>query len=94
MQLSCATVPLVDSKKLREYPMIQDGAVVIQSKIPLESVPGLILSYDEDVFKMSDGNEANARMPCGHTVTRDGMTGFLRSLVEQKRYLIRCPGRN
>ena len=56
MQLSCADVTLVNSKKLREYPMIEDGSVIVQSKTSLELVPGLILSYDKDIFIMSDGN--------------------------------------
>ena len=77
---------LVNSKKLREYPMMQDGAVVVQSKISLESVPGLMLSYEDDMFGIGDGNEPNAKMPCGHIVSRDGMTGFLQSLVSTKRY--------
>ena len=36
MQLSCADVTLVDSKKLNEYPIMKDGAVVIHSKVSLE----------------------------------------------------------
>jgi len=86
MQLSCAEVPLFDSVKLCEYPMIEDGAVVVHSKKSLDYVPGLMLSYEDDMFGIGDGNEPNAKMPCGHIVSRDGMTGFLQSLVSTKRY--------
>jgi hypothetical protein len=74
MHLTCAEVMLVDLAKLRDYPMLQDGAVIIHSKISLESVPGLIISYKDDVFYMGQENEAKAQMLCGHIVTRDGMT--------------------
>ena len=33
-------------------------------------------------------------MPCGHVIGRDGMTAFLRSLVDKKIYIIRCPGKD
>jgi hypothetical protein len=36
MQLSCADRTLIDSKKLSEYTMMQDGAVVVHSKTSLE----------------------------------------------------------
>ena len=94
MELSCAGVNLIDSKKIKEYNMLKDGAVLSHSKCSLEKVPGLLLSYDEDVFRIGDEDEAKAKMPCGHVVSRDGMTGFLKSLLDLKRYLILCPGRN
>lgn len=94
MELTCAGVKLINSKKIKEYMMLKDGAVVSHSKSSLEDVPGLLITYEEDVFGIGDEDEAKAKMPCGHVVSRDGMTAFLQSLVSQKRYLILCPGRN
>ncbi len=54
MELTCAGVKLINSKKINEYMMIKDGAVVSHSKNSLENVPGLLLSYDEDVFMLGD----------------------------------------
>ena len=38
--------------------------------------------------------EANAQMPCGHVISKEGMTGFLRSLISAKQFVIKCPGFN
>lgn len=32
-------------------------------------------------------------MPCGHVISTDSMTDFLRSLISERKYEIRCPGR-
>ena len=42
---------------------------------------------------IEDMEDAKALMPCGHTVGRFGMTAFLKSLIDKRMYIIRCPGK-
>lgn len=32
-------------------------------------------------------------MPCGHVISTEMMTGFLRSLIDKKMHVIRCPAK-
>ena len=41
----------------------------------------------------SDPENPSAKMPCGHVISTTSMTMFLRSLVQNKNHIIRCPGR-
>ena len=36
--------------------------------------------------------EARAVMPCGHVISRESLTDYLKSLLEQRKILIECPG--
>ncbi len=31
-------------------------------------------------------------MPCGHVVSSESMTEYLRDLIQKKKYIITCPG--
>jgi len=33
-------------------------------------------------------------MPCGHVISIEGMTAFLRSLISSAKYAIKCPGKD
>jgi hypothetical protein len=57
-------------------------------------MPGLILSFDPDMITFDDSMEARALMTCGHVISTESMTQFLRSLVSNKKYKIVCPGYN
>lgn len=43
------------------------------------------------MISLDDSKEARAKMPCGHVISKESMTTFLKSLVDAKRYVIRCP---
>ena len=44
------------------------------------------------MITLDDTNEPRARMPCGHIISTESMTEYLRSLIKDKKYRITCPG--
>lgn len=46
------------------------------------------------MLSLEDTFEARAKMTCGHVISIESMTQFLRSLVEAKQYQIICPSHN
>ena len=61
----------------------------------MQSGNGLILSYKKCEITQDDSPDvARALMPCGHVISIEGMTAFLRSLVTSAKYEIRCPGKD
>ena len=91
MCLMYAGVKLDDSFSLEKY-SIKSGSTIVQSKQDLSEVPGLLISFEPDMLSFDDSNEARAKMPCGHVISTESMTLFLRSLVDAKKYIIKCPG--
>ena len=74
MSLECASVPLKDNyAPLKKY-NLKSGVTIIQSKCSLVEVPGLIISYNDDVLGMSDEGEPCAKMACGHGICVGTMT--------------------
>lgn len=61
---------------------------IIQTKCSIGKIAGIILAYETDPYGI---DEETARMPCGHVIGRDGMTGFVKSLVATHQYMIKCP---
>jgi predicted nucleotide-binding protein (sugar kinase/HSP70/actin superfamily) len=55
-------------------------------------MPGLLLSFEPDMITFDDSKEARAKMICGHVISTESMTQFLRSLISNRRYRIVCPG--
>ena len=53
MTLECASVELVNSKLLKDYQQLKSGSVITHSKCSLAKVPGLIISYDDDILGMN-----------------------------------------
>ncbi|CDW88784.1 e3 ubiquitin-protein ligase-like protein [Stylonychia lemnae] len=90
MCLMCAGVKLNDARKIKLCNLKQ-GYVVTQSKQDLSEIPGLIISYDPDILSFDDSHEARAKMPCGHVISTESMTQFLQSLIDAKKYVIKCP---
>lgn len=90
MCLSCAGVVLQNEKLLKDY-KIKSGVTIFQSKSDLNEIPGLIISYEPDMLSLDDSKEARAKMVCGHVISTESMTMFLRSLVSNRKYQIRCP---
>ena len=43
------------------------------------------------MLSLDDSNEARAKMPCGHVISTESMTAFLRSLVTSRKFSIICP---
>lgn len=86
----CAGVKLSDKKKLNIY-SLKSGYVITQAKSDLSDIPGLIISYETDILSFDDSKEARAKMPCGHVISTESMTQFLKSLVDAKKYVIKCP---
>lgn len=98
MKLEFAGIPLKNHMKVSNY-FIKNGNTMIlkikQDKAELVEIPGLILSYEPDMISLDDSkNEARAKMTCGHVISRDTMTQFLRSLKDAKKYKILCPSKN
>eukprot|EP00347_Sterkiella_histriomuscorum_P004850 403358845 len=91
MCLMYAGVNLRDNFKLVQH-AIKSGSVIVQAKQDLSQIPGLIVSYEPDMLSFDDTLEARAKMPCGHVISKESMTQYLRSLVDAKRYTIKCPG--
>ena len=52
---------------------------ILSEKQGLGKIAVIILAYEQDIWAM---DEEGTKMPCGHVVGRDGMTGFIRSLVD------------
>ena len=44
------------------------------------------------MISQDSSNEARARMPCGHVISRESMTGYLQELIKNRKYKIQCPG--
>jgi hypothetical protein len=83
MHLDCSGVSLSDNaKKVSAYGFIKSGVTLIQSKGSLENIPGLIVSYETDILGMGGEGEACAKMPCGHVISTESMTAFLRSIID------------
>lgn len=74
MTLECASVPLDSDEKTLKHYNLKSGVTIIQSKCSLAKIPGLIISYNDDVLGMSDDGEACAKMPCGHGICVGTMT--------------------
>lgn len=81
MHLECASVELKNDSRLKDYSFLKNGSVITYSKCSLAKIPGLITSYEEDIFMANEEGEACAVMPCGHRVAQESMTLFLRSLI-------------
>ena len=92
MNLYFAGIKMENSKKIEEY-KINENDKIIQKKGNLISNQGFLISYEPDVFTEDDNpDEARAKMNCGHVISRDSMTQFLRSVIEARNYIIKCPG--
>lgn len=94
MHLTFASVDLDDNTKTLSQYNITSGSTIEVSKQPLSKIPGLIVSYEMDMISFDDNHEARAKMICGHVISTESMTQFLRSLISEKRYFIKCPGNN
>ncbi len=44
------------------------------------------------MITFDDSNEPRAKMPCGHVISTESMTQYLKDLVERKKFSIKCPG--
>jgi hypothetical protein len=91
--LKFAGISLNPSKTLDEL-NLKDGNILQQLKKDLNEVPGLIVSYEPDMITFDSTIEFRAKMPCGHVISRESMTDFLRSLIQQRKFMIECPGIN
>lgn len=90
MSLSYAGIPMDDNQKLSAY-KIKNGDTLVQSKEGLENATDIVVSYEPDAITFDDTVEARALMPCGHVISTETMTSFLKSLIEAKNYKILCP---
>jgi hypothetical protein len=54
MSLACASVELEDQKILKDYLFLKNASVITYSKCSLAKIPGLIISYEDDIML---GNE-------------------------------------
>lgn len=90
MALRYAGVQIENDKKLSYYKIVDQKGVlkVFQEKCSLGKIAGIILAYQADPYGI---DEQTARMPCGHVIGRDGMTQFVRSLIQAHQYKILCP---
>lgn len=86
MALEYAGVPLDDSKKLSYYRIVEHTGIrkIFQTKQSLDKIAGIVLAYEMDLFGIDE--KKTVRMPCGHVIGRDGMTGFIRSLIDTHRF--------
>ena len=91
MSLYYAGIKLVSEKKLEEY-KIDDDSTIVQQKGDISDCPDLLVSYEPDVISFDDSHEERAKMPCGHVISTESMTMFLRSLISGRKYVILCPG--
>ena len=91
MHLQSGGVDLENTKQLKDYIFLKNGVVVDQSKASLAKIPGLVVSYDPDCLGMSDDGEACAKMKCGHVISTASMTLFIRQLISESKWEIRCP---
>jgi hypothetical protein len=91
MSLTSSGVDLENSKLLKEYKFLIDGALIVQSKESLAKIPGLIVSYEPDCMGLSDDGEACAKMKCGHVISTASMTLYIRYLIGERKWEIRCP---
>lgn len=87
-----------DSTKLKRFLGLRDQGIqsndsITQTKNDLSDVPGLIISYEPDIIygNFTDSKE-RAIMPCGHVISRESMTDFLTNLLNDRKYVIECPG--
>jgi len=75
----------------------KDALVIEQTKARLQegSHPGLVVSFERCcITRDDDESEARAKMPCGHVISVEGMTGFMRSqLANNVIYQILCPSK-
>ena len=90
MSLEHASVMLKDEKPLSFY-KIKSGDTIMQSKVHLEYVSGLILSFEPDMLSLDESIEARAKMSCGHVISTESMTQFMRSIISERKYKIICP---
>ena len=68
------------------------GATMTQSKSDLSEIKGLVVSYDEpDIIFNMPIEEGAAKMCCGHVISTESMTAFVRSIVDYNKYEIKCP---
>ena len=92
MALKFGGFPLPNNKTLSECG-IENGNTLTQSKIDLDEIPGLVVSYEPDMITGEySKEEARALMPCGHVISRESLTEYLKSLIQQRKVLIECPG--
>lgn len=82
---------LKNEKKIEEY-KIEENDVIKVSKGDLNELEGIIISYEPDIISFDNSNEARAQMPCGHVISPESMTMLMRSLIENFKYTIKCPG--
>lgn len=81
MGLQFAGVTLLDSKALNFF-NVPSGSLILQTKGNLREHGGLLLSFEPDMLYFnSEEGVPNAKMPCGHVISTESMTQFLRSLL-------------
>ena len=73
---------------------VKNGNILEQVKKDLSQIAGLVVSYEPDMISLDSTIESRAKMPCGHVISRESMTEFLRNLIRQRVYIIECPGTN
>ncbi len=94
MVLQCGSVIFSDENQCLKnlIPNKASTLTIVQTKTDLSDVPGIVISYEEDILGMGDPGVANAKMKCGHVIARDSMTMFLQNLLDNNMYKIVCPG--
>lgn len=90
MAIRYAGIEIENDKKLSSLKIAEQGAniqaiKIYQEKCGLGKISGIILAYEADIFDV-DEDSNTTRMPCGHVVGRDGMTGFIKSLIDSNQY--------
>lgn len=92
MNLYFTGIKMENLKKIEEY-KINENDTIIQKKGNLTRNEGFLISYEPDfISEDDDPNEARAKMNCGHVISTESMTQFLRSLLKERKLKIECPG--
>eukprot|EP00347_Sterkiella_histriomuscorum_P003622 403363581 len=91
MCLKYENITLRNDLTLAEH-ALKSGSLIIQTKQDLSLIPDLKISYEPDIISLDDSLEVRAKMPCGHVISTESMTNYLKSLVKKKKNIIKCPG--
>ena len=51
----------------------------------------MTVSFEPDMISYDDSNEPRAQMPCGHVISSESMIDYIKNIIANKQYTIKCP---
>jgi hypothetical protein len=90
MELTYEGATIANNQRLSEFNIAVGNFITFkQQKIGLNQVANIVAVSEDD--PISGETTLVTKMSCGHAIARDTMIALIRSLLDEKKFEIRCP---